>query len=78
MAHNAMTTEEVRRGVIPGSVSDAILYGKTVREAVERGKIPSKRSFRSRTATSFSKASSLRRITRGIAASAGGTSSSRA
>ena len=40
MAHNAMTTEEVRRGVIPGSVSDAILYGKTVREAVERGEDP--------------------------------------
>lgn len=40
MAHNAMSAEEVRRGVIPGSVSQAILYGRTVREAREKGRDP--------------------------------------
>jgi len=38
MAMNPMSGKDVKRGVIPGNLSDAILLGKTVREAKEQGK----------------------------------------
>lgn len=40
LAGNAMSGRELRRGAIRGAVSEAILYGKTVREARERGEDP--------------------------------------
>jgi uncharacterized protein len=36
----SMTGRNLKRGVIPGSVSQAILFGKTVREAREQGRDP--------------------------------------
>ena len=36
----SMTGKNLKRGVIPGSVSQAILFGKTVREAREQGQDP--------------------------------------
>lgn len=36
----SMSGKDLKRGVIPGSVSQAILFGKTVREAGEQGKDP--------------------------------------
>lgn len=35
-----MSGEQVRKGVIPGNLSEALLYGKTVREAREAGEDP--------------------------------------
>jgi uncharacterized protein len=40
MALNPMTASEVKRGVIKGALSRAILYGRTAREAVAQGKDP--------------------------------------
>lgn len=40
MAQNAMSKEEVRRGVIPGVISQSILFGRTIREAREKGEDP--------------------------------------
>lgn len=40
LARTPMTGSEVKRGVIRGSVSEAILFGRTVREAREQGKDP--------------------------------------
>lgn len=40
MAMTPMTAAEVKRGVIKGSLSQAILFGKTAREAVAAGKDP--------------------------------------
>lgn len=40
IAMNPMSGEEVKRGVIPGNLSEAILLGRTVREAREQGKDP--------------------------------------
>lgn len=40
MAQNAMSVPEAQRGIIPGTISQAILYGRTVREAQERGEDP--------------------------------------
>jgi uncharacterized protein len=40
MAMNPMSAAEVKRGVIKGSLSQAILFGKTAREAVAQGKDP--------------------------------------
>ncbi|MBM3285715.1 MAG: DUF917 domain-containing protein, partial [Candidatus Aminicenantes bacterium] len=37
LAMNPMPAKDVRRGAIPGSLSQAILFGRTVREARERG-----------------------------------------
>lgn len=40
MAQNAMSGADVRRGVIPGVISQSILFGRTVREARTRGGDP--------------------------------------
>lgn len=40
MAQNAMSKAEVRRGVIPGVISQSILFGRTIREAREKGADP--------------------------------------
>jgi hypothetical protein len=40
MAMNPMRASDVRRGVIKGALSQAILFGKTAREAVAQGKDP--------------------------------------
>lgn len=40
MAQNAMSKSEVRRGVIPGVISQSILFGRTVREARLKGTDP--------------------------------------
>jgi uncharacterized protein len=40
LAANALTGRQLRRGTIAGAVSQAILYGRTVREAHERGQDP--------------------------------------
>jgi len=40
IAMNPMSGADVKRGVIPGAVTEAILYGKTVREAVTKGQDP--------------------------------------
>ena len=40
MAMNAMSGRDVKRAVIPGALSQAILFGRTVREAVAQGKDP--------------------------------------
>jgi DUF917 family protein len=40
MAMNPMSAADVKRGVIKGSLSQAILFGKTAREAVAQGKDP--------------------------------------
>src|SRR5439155_26704402 len=40
LAGNAMTGSQLRRGVIGGAVSQAILFGKTVRETREQGQDP--------------------------------------
>jgi DUF917 family protein len=40
IARNPMTGEEVKRGTIRGAVSEAMLFGRTVREAREQGKDP--------------------------------------
>jgi len=40
IARNPMTGRDVKQGVIRGSVSEAILLGRTVREAREQGKDP--------------------------------------
>lgn len=40
IAMNPMTGAEVKRGVIKGALSQAILFGKTAREAVAQGKDP--------------------------------------
>lgn len=37
---NPMSGREIKRGVIPRNLSEAILYGRTVREAREQGKDP--------------------------------------
>jgi DUF917 family protein len=40
MAMNAMSGAQVKRGVIKGALSQAILFGKTAREAVAQGRDP--------------------------------------
>ena len=40
IARNPMTGKEVKRGTIKGAVSEAMLFGKTVREARAQGKNP--------------------------------------
>jgi len=40
MALNAMSGAQVKRGVIKGALSQAIMFGKTAREAVAQGKDP--------------------------------------
>jgi len=40
MAMNPMSAADVKRGVIKGALSQAILFGKTAREAVAQGKDP--------------------------------------
>jgi uncharacterized protein len=40
IARNPMTGKDVRRGTIRGAVSEAMLFGRTVREAREQGKDP--------------------------------------
>lgn len=40
MAMNAMSAPDVKRGVIKGALSQAIMFGKTAREAVAQGKDP--------------------------------------
>jgi DUF917 family protein len=40
MASNVMSGADLRRAVIPGAFSQAILFGKTVREAREQGRDP--------------------------------------
>lgn len=40
MANSPLSGAQLKRGVIRGSVSEAILYGRTVREARERGQDP--------------------------------------
>lgn len=40
MAMNPMSGSEVKRGVIKGALTRAILYGRTAREAVDQGKDP--------------------------------------
>jgi len=40
MAMNAMSAADVKRGVIKGALSQAIMFGKTAREAVTQGKDP--------------------------------------
>jgi DUF917 family protein len=40
MANSPLTAAQLKRGVIRGSVSEAILYGRTVREAREKGRDP--------------------------------------
>jgi DUF917 family protein len=40
MAMNPMSARDVKRGVIKGSLSQAILFGRTAREAVAQGKDP--------------------------------------
>ena len=40
MAMNAMSAADVKRGVIKGALSQAILFGKTAREAVTQGRDP--------------------------------------
>jgi uncharacterized protein len=40
MALNPMTGRDTKRGTIPGAVSDAILIGRTVREAAEKKRDP--------------------------------------
>jgi DUF917 family protein len=40
MAANALSGVEAKRGLIPGAVSEAILFGRTVREARARGDDP--------------------------------------
>lgn len=40
IARNPMTGKEVKRGTIHGAVSEAMLFGKTVREAREQGRNP--------------------------------------
>jgi len=40
IAMNPMSGAEVKKGVIPGNLSQAILYGRTVRQAREEGKDP--------------------------------------
>jgi DUF917 family protein len=40
IAMNPMSGADVKRGVIRGAVSEAILYGRTVREAVTKGRDP--------------------------------------
>jgi DUF917 family protein len=40
LAANALSGVEARRGLIPGAVSEAILFGRTVREARARGDDP--------------------------------------
>lgn len=40
MAMNPMSGKDVKRGVIKGNLSQAILYGRTVREATERNEDP--------------------------------------
>lgn len=40
MASNVMSGADLQRGVIPGAFSQAILFGKTVREANEQGQDP--------------------------------------
>jgi len=40
MAMNPMSSSEVKRGVIKGALSQAIMFGKTARESVAQGKDP--------------------------------------
>jgi hypothetical protein len=40
LAANALTGSQLRRGTVAGQVSQAILFGRTVREARERGRDP--------------------------------------
>lgn len=40
IARTPMTGREVKTGTIPGALTQAILFGRTVREAVERGRDP--------------------------------------
>lgn len=40
IAMNPMSGKDVKRGTIPGSLTQAILFGRTVREAREQGKNP--------------------------------------
>jgi uncharacterized protein len=40
IARTPLTGQEVKQGAIPGSLSQALLWGRTVREARERGKDP--------------------------------------
>lgn len=46
MAMNPMTGKDAKKGVIPGSLSQAILFGRTVREAREKGQDPIKELIR--------------------------------